>query len=509
MKFNILAVKMTGWVKAIGATQAAFLGSLLLSFIARQNSAILNRDGMLYIETAKSFLDHGFPVLTKGFDWVFFPLLIAGVGAVTRLDLEAAAFVINALLLAGACALMVDMVRRRMPAMAWSACLIVLAMPAYNGYRDYLLREFGCWFFTVLSFWLAMRWEDGAYRWRDAIACQLALVCAVLFRLEAAVYFMALVSWQLYSAPAGLKVRHAFMIGCVPFLSCGILIVLIMIGALKLPVRIEGYLHAANIFRKPETFHNAVNSLATVLPKYSKGNSDLILFVGLLSLIPVKFVKMCGVFILPLVYGSAVPKVRIALRQWHLMSWAFLVYLLTLIAFLIEKLYLSARYVSTLNLLIVPVVTVGFVALMARFPRWKAMFLALAFLTMLANVVSLSPRATPIPSAGAWIAENATNPSRVFVEDPRIAYYAGWGYSAHDKRSPELAGLTQALASNQFDMVVLSEYSEKSARSDWISANQLQIVKLFPAKAGEAVVVAVPIALVTDTRVETRAIYMK
>jgi hypothetical protein len=144
-------------------------------------------------------------------------------------------------------------------------------------------------------------------------------------------------------------------------------------------------------------------------------------------------------------------------------------------------------------LLAVPVVAVGFIKLMERFPRWKAVFLALTFLTMFANVVSLSPGKTQIKTAGAWLAANATNSSRVYVNDQRIIFYAGWGYE-HDKKGAtfDSSKLSQALANNEFDMLVLSVPHKDSAISNWIKANHLQVVQRFANSAGDAVVVIAP-----------------
>ena len=139
-----------GWLnRRLGASApawTAFLASLVLSSIAIGGSSVLNRDGMLYVDAARGFLADGYPALIGTFDWLLLPMLIAGLGSLTGIALETAGHLIDGLLLAGACGVMVDLVRRHQPedaALAWAACLVVLAMPGYNGYRDQLLREFG------------------------------------------------------------------------------------------------------------------------------------------------------------------------------------------------------------------------------------------------------------------------------------------------------------------------------------------------------------------------------
>jgi hypothetical protein len=473
--------------------QAAFIASLLLSFIAVMNNPVLNRDGMLYIETARDILKHGISGTAKNFDWPLLPLLIAGLGYVTQLNLESAAHILDALFMAGTCALMVDLIRRRLPEAAWVACLIVLSVPAYNGYRDYLAREFGYWFFSTLALWLALRWEDNAFRWHEAIACQVALLCAVLFRLEAIVFFPAFWGWQLVSAPAKQKTSRVLKIVALPVAAGLLFLALYATGLVKLPARVIYYLDAANIFSNSKIPEQAAKLIASgVLPDFSKEEAGYILFFGLLSVIPIKLLGKFGILVAPFLYSCMSPSARSILAKWQVAGWMFAAHLSALVAFVTYQSFLSGRYVSVLNLLAVPVVAVGFIKLMGRFPRWKGVFLALTFITILANVVSFSPGKMQIKTAGVWLSENVTNSSRVYVDDQRILFYTGWGYHHEKGTTYDPAKLAQALANNEFDMLVLSVPHKDSAISNWIKANHLQVVQRFANSAGDAVVVIAP-----------------
>jgi hypothetical protein len=474
---------------------AGFLASLLLSLIAVLSNPILNRDGMLYVVAARNLIEMGVGS-TADFDWSFYPLLIAGVGRVTGLDLEFVAHSLNALFIAGACALMIDLVRRRAPELAWVTCLVVLAMPAYNGYRDFVIREFGYWFFCTLSFWLAMRWEDRSFRWQDALGCQAALLGAVLFRLEATVFFPALLMWQVFSAPRGSKLRRSFMITWLPLTMGAVLLVLLTSGKVVLPGRVLSYASAANFLEIKAGFQQAADALGANLPIFSRGESGFILLTGLLAFIPAKFTHMLGVFVLPMGYSLAVQPLRTVLGRWSLLSWAFFFYLLTLAAFIVHQLFVSARYVSMLNLLAVPYVAAGFITLMARFPKLKKTFVAIALITMLSNVASLSPgKKAYIKDAGQWLAQNTPNRERVYVSDSVVAFYAGWPYKHGiiDTCDPDCLKL--AVEGNEFDIVVLSQSRKSSAVTDWVETNHLRVVRRFANKAGDAVVILAPAAV--------------
>ena len=477
------------YVRSIGPLPTAFFGSLLLSWFALQGS-LLNRDGILYVDAARAMLERGFAPQT-GIDWQFLSMLMAGLSALTGLAPETSGHLLDAFFLAGACSLLVVITRHRLPEAAWAACLVALAMPAYNGYRNELLREFGFWFFCLLAFWLAMRWQE-APRWRTAIACQLALGAAALFRLEAVAFYPALMAWQAFAAPAGQRLRRVFMIGCVSLTGGLLAAALFGTGLLVIPDRVAYYLDAANPLRTLHIIGAAAGRMSEyVFPfKYSREEAGYILFFGLLSVIPVKFLHMAGVFVVPLVYAFAARPLRAALSRWQPLPWAFLAYLLVLVAFVTHQFFLVGRYVSMLHLLAVPLAAAGLALLMQRFPRWKALLVAMALLTMAANVVSLSPRKTHIVEAGRWLGANAHDAARVGVDNGRIAYYAGW--RAAEAVRLERAALGEALAQRRIDMVAIEAPRKDDEAEKWLARHGLRTVQRFANRAGDAVIVAVP-----------------
>jgi hypothetical protein len=365
-------------------------------------------------------------------------------------------------------------------------------MPAYNGYRGELLREYGFWFFCLLAFWLAMRWEATG-RWREALACQLALGIAALFRLEAVAFYPALMLWQIFAAPAGQRMRRVLMLGCVPLAGALLAGVLFGTGLQAVPARVAYYLDAANPLRTLQILNEAGGRMSEhVFPfKYSREEAGYILFFGLLSVVPMKFLKMTGVFLIPLAYPFAVQPLRAVLGRWQPLPWAFLAYLLVLVAFVTHQFFLVGRYVSLLNLLAVPFAAAGLALLMQRFPRWKGVMVALALVTMAANVVSLSPKKTHIVEAGRWLGANAHDAARVGVDNARIAYYAGWRVS--QAVSLDRAALGTALAQRRIDMVAVEAPRNDAGVGKWLAAYRLRTVQRFANRAGDAVIVAVPV----------------
>lgn len=476
-------------LERIGPVPAAFAASLLLSWVAAQGR-LLNRDGIYYLDTARTLIEEGFGAAMRVGEWNFLPLLIAALAAATPLGLEAAARTLDALLLAGACALLVDCVRRRAPEAAWAAVLVALAMPAYNQYRGEILREYGFWFFSLLAFWLAMRRPAGS-GWRGLLASQFALLAAALFRLEAVAFFAALMLWRAAAAPPGARVREALAAAALPIALALPAALLLAGGAVGPPPRLLYYLDAIDPRHKAALFEQAAARLAdlVLLTKYSREEAVYVLVVGLLAIIPVKFLKMSGLLLIPFVYGFKDGGLRKNLAPWQPLPWAFAVYALVLAAFVTHLMFLTGRYVSMLNLLAVPLAAVGFARLAGRHPRWRPLLVALALLMAVANAVSLSPPRTQIPEAGNWLRQNAAE-LRVGMETSRIAYYAGWKLAR--VRIQERQALADALAAGDLDLAAFEIDGGEAGTGAWLAQNRLAEVRRFAGPRGAAVILAAP-----------------
>jgi hypothetical protein len=479
----------------MGPVRWAFTSSLLLSWIAVSGNPVLNRDGMLYVEMAQSIAGAGLVDIKGSFIFLaVLPAFISLVSIATGLPPEISAHVVDAALLAGACGLIVSIVRQRMPEAAWAACLVVLAMPAYNGYRDQVLREYGFWFFSLLAIWLAMQWEANSWRWREALLCQGAVLCAVLFRQEAVAYFPALMLWQICAAPRETRLKRVLAIGFLPVIGTVITGIVVITGVIPLPDRLAYFLNAVNPVRALQEVGEAARKMSDVVfkYKYSREEAGYVLFFGLLTIIPMKFLKMSGVLLFPLIYAFWGHSVRVVINRWQVVGWFFFAHVAVLVAFVTYQFFLVGRYVAMLNLLAVPVVAVGVTNLMQRFPRWRLLVIVLALLSMLANVISTSPTNTQIIDAGKWLAANVPDPDRVYVDNPRVAYYGKLGYVRAGLLQRELPTAADALLKGQFDMFVLDLPRKNTETMPWLARSGLDVVKEFVGPDGNAIIVAVP-----------------
>lgn len=480
---------LSNQVRRIGPVWMAFVGSLVLSWIAAQGR-LVNKDGIIYLDIARHLEKNGPSGLTEILGFNFYPLLVAYLSGALPFELETTARLLDTLMMAGTCAIVVRWVRWKAPETAWAACLIVLSIPAFNQYRSDILREYGFWFFSLAGLYLAAHWHESG-RWRTALAGQALLLAAALFRFEAVAFLLALLVWQFFAAPANERLRKLLQIGLLPLAATAALAAAILSGAIELPWRIEYYSQAIDPLRKADAFAAAAQHFqeSVLLFKYSREEAGYMLLFGLLSVIPVKFIALSGIFF-PALIGAFWRRSFVeTLSRWQPLPWMFLIYLVVLVAFVTHNFFMLGRYVSLLHWLLVPFFALGLHRFWAWRPRWQVSTIVLALFVCGANVISLGPRKDHVIEAARWLAIEVQDPAQVCLNDARIAYYAGWPLSR-----PRITKYTSALLSESGCRVLVVETESKrldQLASELLSRGYVEKVR-FTDKTTDAVIVAVP-----------------
>ena len=472
------------WLARLTPVTATFFGSLLLSLVAHMGTT-LNRDGMQYVTTARAFLEGGLDGAMQCFNWPFLSIAIAIFSQLTGLGLENSAHLLNALFMAGACALLVACVRRIQPEVSWWAFLAVLALPGFNEYRNELIREFGCWFFIMVSFWLALRWSETP-GWGQAFFIQFFLGCAALFRPEALAMLPALLLWQCFAAPSGQRFRRLLMLGGLPLLAVIVLAAVYLTGKLPNGSRLAGEIGRINSQR----FDAKAGVLASALIDYSRGNAASILLFGSLALIPIKIVTKLGVFIAPLFFLNVFKEWRIAISRYGLFACAILFYLFVLAAFVIDMQFLAGRYVAPILLFGVPFIAIGLNRMSQCYPRFRLCLVVVAVFIMLANVVSLHQGKTHFVEAGKWLAANVSESPRVYIESGRAAYYAGWRLMPSPKELRNESVIKKG--QGKYDFLVLEISHKDEPIEPWLAEAGMKVLKHFEDRNKDVVIIAVP-----------------
>lgn len=479
------------WIPSfLGPTQTTFIVSLLLSLIAGLDGT-LNRDGMLYVDTAKIFLAEGYTAARANFAWPFLPIGMAFFAKLTGLGLETAGFLMNGLFMAGASAFVVSAASRTQPQAAWMTCLAVLALPGINEYRGELLREFGCWFFVMWAFWLAQRWSAQP-RWLTALLMQGLVGAAALFRPEALAMMPAIIAWQLFAAPATERRRRFLMVSAVPF-ACAMALGTLYFGHYLSPAdRLAGEFSR---FERLAAFGTKAEAMATAFPDYARDQARTILFFGSLAIVPIKFASKIGVLLLPLIWAVFAQRTKLAIRTNALFGCGFVAHLLVLAVFVLDQQFLAGRYVGLLLLFSAPLAGFALHEITEGYRHWRGAVAATLVVIMLASTISLGSSKTHFVEAGAWLATNTSPTPRVFVGSGRAAYYAGWRPQG---TPPDLQQLADDVRNDRYDLLILEVSRRDAALKTWIENSRLTVVQRFADRRGDAVVVLAAGAVSAD-----------
>ena len=480
---NTHTLKSTLMVLRQRPSQVVFCISLLLSLLALLTTQ-LNRDGMLYVTAAEAFIDEGYAGARAIFPWPFMPMIMGITAKLTGLSPEHAARTLNALFMAGASALLVDSARRLHKESVWWVALVLLAIPGINEYRNELLREFGYWFFVLLSFWLALKWDEHP-SWIGYLTVVSALACAALFRPEAVVLYAALLGWQATSTIGGERRRRMVML-IAPAAAAGILLLAFFFSGL-LGERLTGELNRLSFAR----FDAKSQIVAQALIEYARHNAGTILFLGSLALVPLKIIQKLGPFNIPLAY-LILTYARSAPRpSFGLFSWGWIITLLILGVFVTDLHFLAGRYVGLTLFFLTPMVGFCLWRMISDHPRLKTPTLVCAGFLMLANVISLHDTKSHYREAGSWLKADATPSDRVYIDSGRTAFYAGWRKIDLAPRHDQ-AALESALKKRSYSLYVLELKSKETVLDQTIDKLPLRIIKEFRSPNGDRVIIATP-----------------
>ena len=465
-----------------------FFVSIVLSVIAVLSNT-LNRDGMLYVEAARAFMQDGMSAATAVFSWPFLPILMGWCSLLTGLDPEFCGHLLNILFMAGACALLVAVTARAFPELGWFTALVVLAIPGLNEYRHELIREYGCWFFTMLSFWAAQHWAENP-RWRTCLVIHLSLLLAALFRPEALVFYPCLLAWQFFHAKREGRWKRLLMLGGIPVVLFCLLLSSYLSGMLPETSRLAAELARFDFLSR---FDSTARNMGMAFNFYAREEAEtahVILFFGSLAIIPFKFLLKTGVFLLPLGYAFFLPdRRRETLARLSIFSWAFAGHALMLAVFVLQQQFLSGRYIALLLLFSAPLAALGLRQAVLCYPRIKSVLVAICLAIMFANVVSLKPDKAHFVDAGKWMAANIENGNRVYIESARAAHYAGFGFSAFNAARLSREMLAERIAAGQYDVLVLEVSRKESDIGSWIANAGLQEMRRFLHPNGDAIIV--------------------
>lgn len=154
----------------------------------------VNNDSLLYFEQARLLAAGELPQATALFSWIFYPALLALIHRLTTLDIHTAAVCLNVLcfvlFVAGFQQLLLE-AGAKLRTLHWGMWLLFSTQYIVGDVLGMLLRDEGFW---AAFTWALVYWLRGlkSGRWQAMLAFQGSMLIAILFRIEASGYLLAL-----------------------------------------------------------------------------------------------------------------------------------------------------------------------------------------------------------------------------------------------------------------------------------------------------------------------------
>ncbi len=196
--------------------------SLILSLWCVWADPVVNNDGVYYFRLAGEIYEGDWSSVTSLYVWPFYPMLISFVSAVTGLNIELSAHLLNAmlyvLLVIAFIAVIHELGGNRRTLLI--ASLIILSLPTLNKYRPYIIRDAGFLAFYMWSMLFLFRYWKTSSR-ASIVAWVACLLSAFLFRVEAAAFLVG--TPILLASKTGLLTRSKWLLSLIIFVIAAIL----------------------------------------------------------------------------------------------------------------------------------------------------------------------------------------------------------------------------------------------------------------------------------------------
>lgn len=418
----------------------AVLLNFLVTYLSLLHQQPFNVDGIIYLNTAQAYLDHGFKAAVTIYPWPFYSILIAITSKMTHLPLLHAGVLLTAVLTSLIVVSYILLIKELGGTITeqYLGLLIILIFPFLNHDRYNILRDFGYYAFFLLSLFYLIRYLK-LLNWPNAFGFTISLIIAMLYRLEGSLILLLAPLIVLFKPQ--LKFSNK------------------LLATLKLytPSIILGSLVTLLVFYKFYTFQINLNSINIFITALQQGPSNILdtfsakelliqqhvlnifgqddaasfLIGGIIGIFINTFLSAMGwLYTILFIYALFSKKIVIE-NNAKLALYAFIsICIITMLGFIVEELFLVERYILPLCLLLLLFVPFSLTALIQYYLQnkkkyWLPVILTCAFIyTIIASFGQFGTSKTYILTAGDWLKKHTPVNSRVYSNDPTLTYYS-------------------------------------------------------------------------------------
>lgn len=419
----------------------AIFASLILSLWIDYRETVINPDAICYLLTAQSVstgLQQAMHLCGQA-HWPFYPMLIYSLVQVSHVSYLAAAYALNAIFTLFSVILFILIIKelggsRRV---LWFAAFVILLSHEFNSVRQYIVRDHGFWAFYLSSFYFLLRYFRSS-TWMNALAWNVSLLTATLFRIEGMIFLLALPLLISFYPCFSFKTRFKNLVALnfVTFILC-------LIMGVWLALHPQETL--AKLGRLNEVIHQFQYGFAMIGERYDAVKTGLIQHVltadafneaGLVTVI-LLFVwyginiieNVSWIYALFVVYAWRKRVVSFAFRQTWVIAAYLVVNVLVTAVFFLQNLFLSKRYLIALSLILMIWVPFALEKLWQQATHLRSRlitFLAVFFIfvSALGGIFDFGYSKSYIAQAGNWLAEEVPVNATLYVNDYQLMYYS-------------------------------------------------------------------------------------
>lgn len=415
----------------------------LLSLLALALNEQPNPDAYKYVKAAEIALESGITDAYAYYQWAHYSLLIAGVHALTGLDMFYSAHLINAFLFALLSVSFINLVAAATPSrrVVWLSALIILIYPSLNEFRPVIIRDFGFLAFSLIAmlqllrYWLTLRLRHGIF---FVLACLLA----TLFRPEAIVFWLltplALFINQAHSPRAR---RNAFMVttGISVLVAAFIVTIFASVGQIELTQLLRSFAGIYQPFADniAQLFGDNTHELSRAVfgdyaAQFVNQYTHIFLLAGLLALLLTIIVNGVGLVATPLlIYGAAKGLHRLPAGATVIFAIWLLTAFLILLGFILLTRFTTERYTLLFCLILLlwlPFMIDRAWSLAAANNTLKKFAWVMGLLAVFAALdshVSFGASRSHLDDATHWLLHNTRAEPTLVTNERRVAYDTG------------------------------------------------------------------------------------
>jgi len=463
--------------KKLDVTQFAVLISLVFSIWCIVVDDVINSDGILYLETARYFLEGNWAAAYQHYNWPFYSALIALVSAITPLSLEHSAFTINVffqcLIVYMFLAILKELGASKQVLIA--GAVLLLANVNLNEYRDYIIRDFGYWGMYLTAIWLMIRFKTSGHL-RYALGWNLAIILASLFRVEGLVFLLFAPLILLFVDTHG-QGRFSATVKCY-----SLTIVVMVTSLLWVMLSQSGFTEFGRLIEPVQKIQFFIDTILTTIPAKADQLSDVILnrysesygiygvWALLLTILVMKILDMTGWLALLLLFATAFGrKIRQQVQQYQIIMGFIVINFAVISLFLISNFYLVGRFVIALALLLLMFAAFA----LSYFYRWtgwqthrrlmkpallRGALVLVVFAMLVDGLVSFGSSKHYIRDAAQWLEDNTAAEASLYSNNMPLYFYSGrWADKkalAHARNTIEKGTLNRNII-RQYDYMAI------------------------------------------------------